>query len=90
MALQILQQRDTLFEPLQILGHGAAFASRVESRRKAAVFPGKDGGREHFLKPQGPESGKEGEYGLPAQRQRIMQEDFGSTEPSAYGENDPA
>ena len=45
MALQILQQWDVLFEPLQILGHGVDFASRVERRRKAAVFPGKDGGR---------------------------------------------
>ena len=44
VALQILQQRDALFEPLQILGHGAAFASGVEVRRKAALFPGEDGG----------------------------------------------
>src|SRR6516162_884637 len=49
MALQVLQQRDALFEPLQILGHGAVFASRVESRRKTAVFPGKDGGRRRFF-----------------------------------------
>jgi hypothetical protein len=45
VALQIFQQRNALFEPLQILGHGAVFASEVERRRKAAGFPGKDGGR---------------------------------------------
>src|SRR6266851_1573747 len=61
VALQIVQQRDTLFEPLQILGHGAVFASRVEIRWKAAVFPGKDGGRRRFLKPQGPEPGEKRE-----------------------------
>jgi hypothetical protein len=30
VALQILQQRNALFEPLQILGHDAVFASRVK------------------------------------------------------------
>jgi hypothetical protein len=48
VALQILQQRNALFEPLQILGHGAGFAFRVKRRRKAAAMPGKDGGRRVF------------------------------------------
>jgi len=67
VALQIPQQRDALFEPLQILGHGAVFASGVEVRRKTAVFPGRDGGRRLFLNPQRPESGEEWEYGTPTQ-----------------------
>jgi len=44
VALQILQQWDALFEPLQIFVHGAVFASGVEVRRKAALLPGEDGG----------------------------------------------
>ena len=87
MALQILQQRDALFEPLQIPGHGAVFASGVEVRRKAALFPGKDGGRPFFLNPQGPEPGEKREYGVPAQGQRIMHEDVCPTEPRAYGQH---
>jgi hypothetical protein len=42
-------------------------------------------GDSDFLKPHGPESGKEREYGVPAQRQRIMNQDPGPAEPSANG-----
>ena len=90
MALQILQQRNALFEPLQIVGHRAVFASKDERRRKPAVFPGKDGGRRQFLKPQRPEPREKWKYGVPAQRQRIMNEDPGSVKAGAYGEHRPA
>jgi hypothetical protein len=43
-----------------------------------------------FLKSQRPESGKERKYGLPVQRQRIMNEALGPAEPSAYGQHRPA
>ena len=43
-----------------------------------------------FLESQRPESGKEREYGMPAQRQRIMNEDLGPAEPSGYGQHRPA
>jgi len=43
-----------------------------------------------FLKSQRPESGKKREYGMPAQRQRIMNEDLGPAEPNAYGQHRPA
>lgn len=89
VALQILQQRDALFEPLQIVGHSASLPPRVEHRSKATIFPGKDGGRRWFLKPQRPEPGEKGEYGVPAQHQRIMNEDLGSVEPRAYGKHRP-
>jgi hypothetical protein len=87
VALQILQQRNLLFEPLQIVGHRAVFASKDERRRKPVVFPGKDGGRRQFLKPQRPEPGEKWKYGVPAQRQRIVDEDLGSVEAGAYGEH---
>ena len=43
-----------------------------------------------FLKSQRPESGKEREYGMPAQCQGIMNEDLGPAEPSAYAQHRPA
>ena len=43
-----------------------------------------------FLKSQRPESGKEREYGMPAQRQRIMHEDLSPVKPSSYGPHRPA
>ena len=84
VALQILQQRNALFEPLQIVGHRAVFRLQGERRRKAAGFPGKDGGRRQFLKAQGPDPGEKWKYGVPAQRQRIMNEDLDSVEPRAH------
>lgn len=48
VALQILQRRNALCEPLQILDHCVAFTSGVELRRKAGIFPGEDGGRRSF------------------------------------------
>jgi hypothetical protein len=60
VALQILQQRDALFEPLQILGHGAVVASRVERRRKAGRFPGKDGGRQFSQSRKGQNRARKG------------------------------
>jgi hypothetical protein len=68
VALQILQQRHALFEPLQIVGHRAVFASRMSVEAKQRVFPGKNGGRRQFLNPQRPESGEKWEYGVPSQR----------------------
>ena len=85
VTLQILQQRNALLEPLQILGHGAAIASRVELRRKAAAFPGKDGGRRSFLNSQRPEAGEKREYSVRAERQRIVHEDRRPAEPRADG-----
>jgi hypothetical protein len=38
VALQILQQRYALFEPLQILGHDAVFASRVELTAESSAL----------------------------------------------------
>lgn len=66
VTLQVLQQRDALFEPFQILGHGAVSRLQVERRRKAVRFPGKDGGRQFVSEPQGPETGKKREYAVPA------------------------
>src|SRR6266852_5302000 len=60
---------------------------RVERRRKAAVFPGKDGGRRQFLKPQGPKPREKREHGVPAQRQRTMNEDLRPVEPGTYGKH---
>src|SRR6516164_5785475 len=48
--LQVLPQRQALLEPFQILFPGACFPLRVKLRRKAPVFPGKDGGRRDFLR----------------------------------------
>ena len=43
-----------------------------------------------FLKLQRPESGKEREYGMLAQRQGIVNEDLGPAEPSTYAQHRPA
>src|SRR6516165_8440418 len=48
--LQVLQQRNMLFEPIQILAHGLSFPPTVERTESAAVFPGEDGGRLIFLR----------------------------------------
>src|SRR4029453_3979816 len=87
VALQIFQQRNALFEPLQILGHSAVFASKAALRRKEAGFPGKDGGRRGFLNPQRPKTSEKWEYGVPAQGQRVMHEDLCSAMPNAYGQH---
>ena len=63
--------------------------SRVGGKQPS--FPGKDGGRRAvFLNSQRPEPGEKREYGVPAQGQRIMNEDLGPAEPSAYGQHRPA
>ncbi len=43
-----------------------------------------------FLKPQGPEPSQKWKYSVPAQRQRIRNEDLGPVEPRAYGKHRPA
>jgi hypothetical protein len=48
-ALQILQQRNPLFELFQILAHGVGVPSKIERKRRRAVFPGKDGGWHKIL-----------------------------------------
>jgi len=58
---------------------------KVESKEKEATFPGKDGGRLGFSKPQGPKPHEKREDGLPSERQRLMQEGFCSAEPPVYG-----
>jgi hypothetical protein len=42
--LQVLQQRNTLFELFQILTHRLWDSLQNERRRELASFPGKDGG----------------------------------------------
>ena len=46
---QVLQQRQALFEPFQILVPGLNAPSRVERQRTTIVFPGKEGGRLQFF-----------------------------------------
>jgi hypothetical protein len=48
--LQVFQQRKALFEPFQILAHGAGFPSRVKPRRRKAAFPSKNDGRLSFFR----------------------------------------
>jgi len=42
--LQVLQQRNTLFDLFQILAHVVQFSFCGEFRRESTAFPGKDGG----------------------------------------------
>jgi hypothetical protein len=43
---QIIEQRQTLFQFLGILAHGAVLPLEVKRRRRRPAFPGKDGGQE--------------------------------------------
>jgi hypothetical protein len=43
-----------------------------------------------FLKPQRPEPGEKWKCGVPAQRQRVLNEVLSPAEPSAYGQHGPA
>jgi hypothetical protein len=81
--LQVLQQRNMLFEPIQILTHGLSFPPTVERKESTAVFPGKGGGRQFFSEAQGPEPRQKREEGGPAQRQAIQHQDFFPAEPMA-------
>ena len=61
---QIIEQRKALFQFFDILAHGAVLPLEAERRRRRPAFPGKDGGREKFLRAAGarefaePESAK--------------------------------
>src|SRR6516225_2819491 len=44
--LQVLQQRNALFEPFHILPHGVHHSSQRQGMNLGPQFPGKDGGRE--------------------------------------------
>src|SRR5215471_3023563 len=57
--LQILQQRNALFELFQILAHEADVPSRSRVKERQPAFPGKDGGRRSFSKCAGARSGEE-------------------------------
>jgi len=41
---QVIEQRKSSFELLEILAYGAVLALGEETRRRRAAFPGKDGG----------------------------------------------
>jgi hypothetical protein len=90
VALQVLQQRDSFFEPLQILGHGVFSHPESSLGRKAAIFPGEDGGRHSLLNPQGPEPGEKRKSGVPAQWQGIVFQVRTPREPGADGQHRPA
>jgi hypothetical protein len=55
------------------------------------AFSWKDGGRRRFsLNSQRPEAGEKRVDGVPAQGQRIMNEQLSPAQPSAYGQHRPA
>jgi hypothetical protein len=91
VALQVIQQRNTLLEPLQILGHGAVFASEsrvggTQSYSQARMV----GGAGFSLNSQRPEAREKRVHGVPAQGQRMMNEQLRPAQPSSYGQHRPA
>src|SRR4030095_2046196 len=74
--LQILQQRNALFELFQILVHGAGVPSRSRVRDGGRHSQARMVGGEVFLNPQRPEAAEKREDSGPGQLQLIVAQDL--------------
>ena len=74
VSLQVFQQRNTLFEPDQILAQGQSLLSLSSVGQGSLHSQARMVGVRPSLQPQGPEMIQTGEEGLPAQAQAAMAE----------------
>src|SRR5215469_18890147 len=82
--LQVLQQRQALFEPFQILFHGRAFLPWSSVGEKPRSSQARMVDDSIFSKPQGPVAFEKGEESRPAERQRAVMENSPALEPLAH------
>src|SRR6516165_703690 len=82
--LQVLQQRQALFEPFQILLHGRAFLPWSSVGEKPRSSQARMVDDSIFSEPQGPVAFQKGEESRPAERQRAVMENSPAPEPLAH------